>query len=94
MSALGRMHLRGEGAPKDLSLALKWIRKAAECGDPAGMHNLGVMHELGLGVGKDPGLACEWKEKARKAKALEATRPRTKFSEYIKMAMFEHLGMK
>jgi TPR repeat protein len=54
----------GDGVPVDYTEALKWIRKAAEHGEPHAQSNLGVMYEKGLGVSKDDAEAARWMRKA------------------------------
>ena len=48
----------------DYAEALKWIRRAAEHGEPHAQSNLGVMYSKGLGVSKDDAEAARWTRKA------------------------------
>ena len=68
--ALGLMHHKGEGVPKDLAEALKWYRKAAEQGDFKAQYALGNMHYYGTGVPKDYATAVKWYRKAAEQHAI------------------------
>jgi hypothetical protein len=61
---LGRMHLRGEGVPKNSVAAFEWHRKAAEQGNPDAQYELGVMYRDGLGTAVDGQLALQWFKRA------------------------------
>lgn len=54
------MYLRGQGVPKDDTVALQWYRRAAEQGDAEGQINLAGMYNLGLGVSTNNVLAYMW----------------------------------
>lgn len=49
---------------QDYDEAIKWIRKAAERGNPKGLTGLGVMYEYGQGVPQDYAEAVKWYRKA------------------------------
>ncbi|MCA8921894.1 MAG: SEL1-like repeat protein, partial [Planctomycetes bacterium] len=55
---LGSIYLDGQLLPKDLALALEWVRRAAEH-SALGRYNLGVFYERGYGVAPDPARARE-----------------------------------
>ena len=44
--------------------ALKWLRKAADQGEPHAQYNLAAMYVQGLGVSKDEVEAAKWMQKA------------------------------
>jgi len=54
----------GQGAPRDLNLAVHWYRLAAERGHPGGQYNLALMYDIGLGVVQDPARAVHWYRQA------------------------------
>ena len=58
--ALGRLYLRGEGVPKDISKGIELVRKGAESGAVAAMAFLGWEYESGTDVPRDINLALEW----------------------------------
>jgi TPR repeat protein len=64
MSALARMHLTGSGGPRNASLALELLEKAAALGDAAAMNSLGLLYLNGQAVGRDEDVAKTWFEKA------------------------------
>jgi hypothetical protein len=61
---LGRMHLRGEGVPRNSFAAFEWHLKAAEQGNPDAQYALGVMHRDGVGTVADGQLALQWFKRA------------------------------
>ena len=61
---LGRVLLRGEGAPKDLPEALRLLKPAAESGHAGAMGAYGFMLSRGLGTEKNEGAAIEWLRKS------------------------------
>ena len=61
---LGIKYYKGDGVPKDASLAAEWLRKAANQGDPESQTILAAMYTLGDGVPKDAPQAVEWYRKA------------------------------
>ena len=56
--------MAGHGVSANPSEAAKWIRRAAEDGDPRGQYNLAVMYGEGRGVAKNEKAATEWMRKA------------------------------
>lgn len=50
---IGACFAEGLGVPRNLELALKWLRLAAEAGDPVGERNYAAFHMQGLN-GSDP----------------------------------------
>jgi serine/threonine protein kinase len=56
-----------DGAAADYPEALRWLRKAAEAGNSAGMVDLGGMYLLGNGVEEDFETAARWFEKGAAA---------------------------
>ena len=56
---MGLMYLFGEGAPKDLALAVRWFRMAADQGDARAQYQLGDIY-----AGIDPNQAVPWLTKA------------------------------
>ena len=57
---LGRMYLNGRGVGLDTAEAAKWIRMAAEQGEPWAQYDLGNMYLSGLGVPPDYVQAYFW----------------------------------
>jgi hypothetical protein len=57
-------YFRGDGVPKDATLAAAWLLKAAEQGDPESQTLLAAMYSLGEGVPEDAAKAVEWYRKA------------------------------
>ena len=51
---------QGSGVAKDAAEAAKWIRKAADAGNPVGMDGLGQMYLSGQGVPVDAAEAVTW----------------------------------
>ena len=50
---LGIMHHFGQGTPQSYPLAAKWIKRAADAGNPTAQHVIGQMLQNGQGVEKD-----------------------------------------
>lgn len=61
---LGRVLLRGEGAPKDLPEALRLLKPVAESGHAGAMGAYGFMLSRGLGTEKNESSAIEWLRKS------------------------------
>src|SRR5271166_345701 len=61
---MGEAHLRGWGAPRDLSQSAEWYRKAAEQGHTGAQSALGSQYLAGEGVSQDHSLALHWLQKA------------------------------
>jgi TPR repeat protein len=61
---LGDSYDKGQGVPKDDTLAVLWWRKAAEQGLADAQDNLGYSYDYGQGVPKDKMLAVLWWRKA------------------------------
>lgn len=58
--ALSEIYLKGEGVPKDLAEALKWLTKAAEQGSGEAQMKLGGIHLGGRGVKRSSSEAAKW----------------------------------
>ncbi len=56
--------------PKDPVQAARWMRRAAEAGDPESMSGLAMMYAQGVGVPKDEAEAKRWADKAAAADPL------------------------
>lgn len=69
---LGRMHLRGEGVPKNSFAAFEWHRKAAEQGNPDAQYELGMIYRNGVGAPADGQLALHWFQRAADRGVLAA----------------------
>ncbi|MDI7860355.1 sel1 repeat family protein [Rhizobiaceae bacterium n13] len=62
---IGACFAEGLGVPADRGLALKWLRLAAEAGDPVGERNYAAFHMQGLtGMDADYGIAAEYYQRA------------------------------
>lgn len=62
---LAQIYYFGEnGIPQDLSVAEKWVRLAAEQGNPWAENTLGAMYENGKAIPADTKLAAAWYLKA------------------------------
>lgn len=57
---LGLMHARGEGTPRDLAIAARWMERAAEGGHHHAQYILGHMYAKGDGVPRDRARAHMW----------------------------------
>ena len=53
-------YLNGAGVPQEFGEAAKWLREAAEHGDPAAQFNLGMLYETGQGVPQNYAEAVKW----------------------------------
>jgi TPR repeat protein len=62
--ALGNAYENGNGARKNMKLAVTWYQKAAEKGDRKAENSLGVLYWFGEGVDRDRKQAVEWYKKA------------------------------
>lgn len=62
--AIGRMHEKGNGVPRDFAVAANWYRKAAEKGHADSQYRLAVGYAYGLGVKRDESAALSWLRKA------------------------------
>jgi TPR repeat protein len=70
---LGRMLYSGQnGAPKDLTEAIKWVKKAAEQGHAVAQHILGAAYYHGDGVKKNDAEAAKWYRKAAEQGEMDA----------------------
>jgi TPR repeat protein len=61
---VANMYRRGYGVKRDMTLAARWYRRAAEQNEPSGMYNYGVHLRDGAGVTPDQKAATQWFEKA------------------------------
>ena len=61
---LSKLHEKGTGVPKDLSLSRQWTEKAAEGGNVKAMHDLAVFMAEGEGGPQTYAGAVEWFRKA------------------------------
>lgn len=57
---LGFMYANGQGVPKDSSVAVRWLRLAAEQGSTPAQAALGAMYAQGQGVPEDAVSAYAW----------------------------------
>ena len=71
---VGHMHVYGEGAPADLSVALMWYRKAADQGMPSACQQVAQFHEWGRGIPRDVAEAIRWYKRALELGCSEAAR--------------------
>ena len=68
---LGTCYLRGLGCRKNMRLAVRCYRAAAELGHPEAMDNLSAAYQFGHGVEKDEMKSLQW---AMRARALRGDR--------------------
>ena len=61
---LGKLHEKGLGVPRDLSLARKWTERAADGGNIRAMHDLAVFYAQGDGGPQSYAAAVNWFRKA------------------------------
>ena len=61
---LGLRYQSGEGVPKDLDQAMRWLLRAAQNGDAIGQANVGLMYDSVQGVRKNVVLAYVWYDAA------------------------------
>jgi len=64
---LAMMYVRGEGVERDLSMAARWFRKAAEQDQVSAQARLGALYAHGQGVQQDFGEAAKWLYRAAQA---------------------------
>ena len=57
---IAKMYEEGNGVTQNDEMALSWLFKAAEKGDPDAPYNIARRYVKGLGVPKDTKLAAEW----------------------------------
>ena len=57
-------HLRGHGVPRDSAAAARWLRKAADNGNPAGEVEYAILLFNGEGVAADEGVAARYFRRA------------------------------
>jgi len=55
----------GNGAKKDLQVAVTWLIRSAEAGNPKAQSTLGRSYEIGYGVDENADLARTWLKKSR-----------------------------
>jgi TPR repeat protein len=72
MYQVGRLYETGSNAPRNLSLALDWYKKAGEAGAPAGWRQAGLAYEIGKGVAADRSRAMEYLRRAAEAGLKDA----------------------
>jgi TPR repeat protein len=63
------LYASGKGVVKDEKAATRWLKKAAERGNPVAQHALGRAYQMGYGVEQDPALARLWMRKSREGVA-------------------------
>jgi len=63
---LARLHLKGDGVPKNQSLAFGWYLRAAEGGNADAQFKIAEMHLRGIGTPVNVRAAARWLEKAAK----------------------------
>jgi localization factor PodJL len=69
---LGLNYLNDDGVVESESEAFRWLRLAAEQGEPVAQSRLGSMFERGLGVAADPREAALWYEQAARSGNVRA----------------------
>ncbi|WP_433044719.1 tetratricopeptide repeat protein [Dactylosporangium sp. CS-033363] len=57
----------GTGVERDDAEAARWLRAAAELGQPRALYNMGAAHATGNGAALDPALALSYYERAAQA---------------------------
>jgi TPR repeat protein len=57
---LGLSYVDGTGVAQDYGEAIRWLRTAANQGEPRALRGLGVMYAKGMGVSQDLVLAYQW----------------------------------
>ena len=95
-ASIGWIYFTGEypNAPKDLSKAFTWSRRAAEKGHPIGLSNLALMYGAGIGVRKDEAEALELLAKSVEAFSPELTWLLDKPDEWLKPEFKDRLSPK
>lgn len=63
---LGLKYVDGDGVAASDSEAVRWLRKAAEAGEPVAQYRLGTLYEKGRGMPADAKQATYWYEQAAK----------------------------
>jgi TPR repeat protein len=58
--ALGVLHMRGVGVPRNEAAAVAFYRRAAQAGLASARFNLGLAYFAGTGVDRDPEQALQW----------------------------------
>ena len=61
---LGNRYMTGKGVFQDFEQALKWLRLAADQGEPFAMYNIGILYSCGHGVKQNCSMAQCWFNKA------------------------------
>ncbi|WP_084398547.1 peptidoglycan-binding protein [Henriciella aquimarina] len=61
---LAKLHEKGLGVPKDLSMARQWTERAAQGGNVKAMHDLAVYYAEGEGGSQNYAAAVDWFRKA------------------------------
>jgi len=84
--AIGRMLLRGRGVPRDAAESIKWLKKAALHGNPAGQYMLAASYEAGWGVKVDEGEAYYWYRRADQGDPVELQEQDVSFEPKIAIA--------
>jgi TPR repeat protein len=69
---VGEMYYYGQGVTKDLGVAIKWLRAAANTGDRIAQYDLGYFYEHGDGVPADRDTAIQWYLKSSAQNYAEA----------------------
>jgi hypothetical protein len=64
MLRLGNSYSRGQGAPKDETVALRYYQRAAELGSVIAMDNVGTFYGIGRGTPVDKVRAIAWYRRA------------------------------
>ena len=64
MNQIGALYGEGRGVQRDYAEALRWIRKAADEGEPTAMNNVGRFYRDGRGVPPDYAEAIRWFRRA------------------------------
>ncbi len=64
MLNISNLYEQGQGVPRDLTIAARWMLRAAERGYATAQLNYGLMLERGQGVARDLAAAGGWFEKA------------------------------
>ena len=61
---LGLQYLKGQGEPQNSALALSWLTRAADSGDPIAQYEIGAMYDYGKGIARDSSMAERWYRKS------------------------------
>jgi localization factor PodJL len=84
---VGLRYLNGEGVPVNESLAVKWLERAAQRGEPVAQYRLGTLYERGKGVAANAAKATHWYQAA----AMQGNR---KAMHNLAVALAEGTGIK